>query len=111
MTEKLQDFERLWFSQDETDLMNALSMSTPPEELALLLRHKEKSPVKILRYNEKSDSKVIFVVPTANVENETSSNLRKQLKDLPSIFIEATGGNFNYARSCNTGISEALNSG
>ncbi len=110
MTVKLQNFERLWLSHNEAELLDALSMSTPPDELALLLNNKEKSPVKIIKYNEKSDSKFAFVIPTASVKNETSTNLRKQLNDLPIIFVEAMGRNFNYAHSCNAGISEALNS-
>lgn len=111
VTTKLEYFEKLWSSKNEVALLNALGMSNPPDGLSYLLRNKEKSNVKIVNYNTRSEANFVFVVPTANVDNKTSTDLRKQLKELPSIFVESTGENFNYAHSCNTGISEALNAG
>ena len=53
-------------------------------------------------------NEMIFVIPTSNSRNVYAQYLRNYLNKENLIFVESNGKFFNYARSVNLGISEAM---
>ncbi|ARM75588.1 glycosyltransferase family 2 protein [Acidianus manzaensis] len=54
------------------------------------------------------DKEIVVVIPTANAFGEFASHVKKLYKGLQIIFVESNGPLFNYARSVNAGIKEAI---
>ena len=107
----LRDYDELWYSQNIPTLMKLIKVSPDINDLFTYMANRNKSPVRIHKYRDNGRDDVVFVVPSADINNKTSSNLRKQISNFPSIFVESSGPDFNYAKSCNTGILEAIKEG
>ncbi|MCG3109465.1 hypothetical protein L3N51_01757 [Metallosphaera sp. J1] len=54
------------------------------------------------------DSEIVVVVPTADASGKLASRTREHFQGLHIIFVESRGPLFNYARSVNAGVNEAL---
>ena len=104
-------FDEYWYSKDNSKLMNILKIDSDLSYLFQYMREKNKANVRVYHYNEGIESDTIFIVPSADINNHHSSSLRKQLNNIPVIFVESNGIDFNYAHSCNIGIEKALELG
>lgn len=107
----LQRYDAFWYSNDVSALMKLIKLCPDITDLFSYMANRPKAPVNMVKFNDNGSGDVVFVVPTADINNETSSNLRRQINNGPIIFVESSGPDFNYSQSCNAGISLALKEG
>jgi hypothetical protein len=102
-----EQLESLWSSGTVEGLLKFYSLMTEPEQLFIFSRNRPSADIRLIRYNWDLDKRIILVVPTANF-----AHMPVRIPDfflgVPILFVESSGQFFNYSRSVNRGISEAL---
>ena len=88
------------------DVIEFYSNFSSPEELMDWMRSRPPAP--IVTEVVEGDAEVTAVVPTADLRGKLAANAREQFKGIRLVLVESNGRYFNYARSVNAGVSEAL---
>jgi hypothetical protein len=102
-----EELENLWSSGTVEGLLKFYSLMTEPEQLFIFSRNRPSADIRLYRYNWDLDKRIILVVPTANFAHMLP-RIPNLFSGIPILFVESSGQFFNYSRSVNRGISEAL---
>lgn len=98
--------EDLWSSNEPRKLLNFFSKVKTPYEAFLFASERKKSEP-VIDFNN-NYSKICFVIPTKNTELFKKSDYWKTVSNYDVVVTESNGRYFNYAKSVNSGINEAL---
>ena len=99
--------EALWSNTNPSGLRKFYRNIRCGEELFDFMQNRPPAEIKIKKYNEVDDPYVVFVVPTTNTESHYAKRFHESFPCETIIFVESGGQFFNYARSCNLGLSVA----
>jgi hypothetical protein len=102
-----EQLESLWSSGTIEGLLKFYSLIREPEQLFRFSRNRPAANTRLIRYNWDFDKRIIFVVPTADFKH-MPVRIPNLFSGIPILFVESSGQFFNYSRSVNRGISEAL---
>ncbi|BFI73752.1 hypothetical protein YN1_7390 [Nanoarchaeota archaeon] len=101
-----EDPDKLYYSDKVEDIIKFYYCFDSIEELIEWMKSRPSAPINIVEKEGNSD--IVFVIPTPNANDELTQNLSKSLNGFHQIFVESSGKYFNYARSINRGVKEAL---
>lgn len=99
--------ETFWSSNNINNLVKFYEFINSPEKAYNFSIQREKSRIKI--YHHKSSSNICFIIPTISINNFLMDPYWNFVSKFDAIIVESSGQYFNYARSINCGITEALN--
>ncbi len=88
--------------------MKAISIANSSRDLASLLSQLPKADVGISVERPAQKPFIIAVVPTMSRESKFAMDISNFFAPYPVVFVESSGSNFNYSKSCNSGIEKAL---
>ena len=100
------DPDDLYYSEKLEDIIKFYYCFDDEDELIRWMKNRPSAEINV--YEKEGNSEVIFVVPTANINDELTINFKNSIKDYHAIFVESSGKYFNFARSVNRGIRIAL---
>ncbi|BFI73650.1 hypothetical protein YN1_6370 [Nanoarchaeota archaeon] len=106
MTNCKEDPDKLYYSDKVEDIIKFYYCFDSIEELIEWMKSRPSAPINIVEKEGNSD--IVFVIPTPNANDELTQNLSKSLNGFHQIFVESSGKYFNYAKSINRGVKEAL---
>jgi GT2 family glycosyltransferase len=100
--------ENLWSSNDINKMARFYSLNTSINGLVKFSRNRPRAEITIHK-KRWAKSPVVVVIPTADANGILARNVTSIFSPLPIVLTQSNGRYFNYGRSLNAGISEALN--
>ena len=96
----------LYTSKNYNDIKRFYDYFGSDTELIKWMKNRRNEKSRLIEVLGKKD--LIFIVPTANFKGKYAQYCKKLYKGHYTIFVESSGNNFNFSRSCNLGIKRAL---
>jgi hypothetical protein len=108
LVKDLEILESLWGSTKPIDLLRFYNKA---QDMADLIRFSKSRPRPLISLHKirftKSD-RIVVVVPTSSINGKLAKDVANVFNPLPIVFVESAGRYFNYSRSVNAGVREAL---
>lgn len=98
--------DKLYYSHDPKEILTFYHTFNNVEELVQWLKNRPDADKSI--YEIQGNTEIVFVVPTANAKGEHAKYINKIFHNYHRIFVESKGKYFNFAKSVNAGIKEAI---
>jgi len=99
---------RLFFSKKKEDILSFYNHIDSYEGLLAFLQNLPKPAIKTYIGNADQPNDIILVIPTPDINNKDVIKIKSYFKNFKIIFSVSSGSYFNFSRSMNTGIKEAL---
>ncbi len=103
---------KLYISKDWNDIYKFYKLFNNKKEIITWMKNRKKMIPTIIHFNEEANNYAIVVIPTINSDGKWAKIDRKIFRNLHIIFAENQNKQpneyFNYAKSVNDGIKEAL---
>ena len=101
----------LLFNGKKIDLLKFYFRIHNSESIKEFLKNYPQGEIKIYKYLGDETNETVFVIPTSDSNNSYARYLRNHLNKENIVFAESSGPQFNYSKSVNKGIMEALKIG
>lgn len=103
---KEEELDNLYFSKNVNDIIKFYHCFSDIKDMIKWARSRPTPKINI--YEREGNSEILFVIPTPNVKDKLTENLTKSLGNFHIVYSESNGRYFNYAKSVNYAIKEAL---
>ena len=98
--------EELWSSNNLDNLVKFYKFVNSPEKAYDFSINRRKADIRVYHLN--NHSRLCFIIPTISVDEFLKTPYWGLVSEFDAIVVESYGQYFNYARSVNHGIREAL---
>lgn len=99
--------ENLWSSNNLDNLIKFYKFINNPEKAYNFSINRKKPDIKIYHHHN-NNSSICFIIPTISIDNFLKTSYWNLVSRFDAVIVESGGQYFNYARSINNGICEAL---
>jgi hypothetical protein len=104
----VEDLESLWSSTEPIDLLRFYNEIQTVTDLIRFSRSRPPPHISLRTLRFTGVDKIVVVVPTRSAVGRTANYIANVFSPLPIVFVESAGRYFNYSKSVNAGVKEAL---
>jgi hypothetical protein len=101
-----EELEALYSSSSVEDIFNFYEALEDVRSLVRFSRSRPSAPIRAAVEGSRED--YVFVVPTPDINCKNARNVARLFRGAIVLFVESSGRYFNYAKSINRGLAEAL---